>query len=152
MTGLPWAKILSMLMPIIALLLGGVAAGNVQAIQYGAVDGSAGNWGVTGVAGMGSLLSLATGLFTAWRATGKVNPSRAAEIAALATLAATCMARGDGEGNRLVSLLAEHFAVQSGDKKPAENTDGPIESLHDLIQKLTQRARVEAAEAVAKGS
>jgi len=147
-----WGKLLSMLLPVLSALLAALTANNVSAISMSADPASGAEVGVTSLAGLGTILTLIGGLFTTWRTTGRVNPTRAAEVAALSTLAATCMARGDGEGNRLVSLLAEHFAIQAGDKQPAVEAEGPTETLHDLIQKLTKQARVEAATAVAKGS
>lgn len=148
---MPWSKILSMLLPVISALLAALTANNVSALSMSADPASGTEVGVTGLAGLGSLVTLIGGMFATWRSSGKVNPTRAAEVAALTTLAATCMARGDGEGNRLVSLLAEHFAIQNGDK--VDNTeDGPVESTHELLKKLQNRARIEAAEAVAKGT
>lgn len=147
-----WSKILSLLLPAVAALLAALTANNVSALSMSADPASGADVGVTGLAGLGSLITLIGGMVATWRSTGRVNPTRAAEVAALSTLAATCMARGDGEGNRLVSLLAEHFAIQNGDKQPVNEVDGGTESLHDLLKKFTARARIEAAEAVAKGS
>lgn len=148
---MPWAKIFSMSLPVISAILAALTANNVSALSMSADPASGTEVGVTGLAGFGSLITLIGGLFATWRASGRVNPTRAAEVAALATLAATCMARGDGEGNRLVSLLAEHFAIQSGDKEPAPEAD-QSGTVHDLLTAMMKRARLEAAEAVAKGT
>jgi hypothetical protein len=148
---MPWSKIFAMLLPVISAILAALTANNVSALSMAADPATGTEVGVTGLAGLGSLVTLLGGLFATWRASGRVNPTRAAEVAALATLAATCMARGDGEGNRLVSLLAEHFAIQNGDKKPTPETE-TTRSLHDLLTEITKRARIEAAEAVAKGT
>ena len=59
---IPWGRILSMAGPVLALLLGGVAVSNVEAIQYGTAEATAGNYGITGVAGLGSLVALVSGL------------------------------------------------------------------------------------------
>jgi hypothetical protein len=148
---MPWAKLFSMLLPVLSALLAALTANNVSALSMSADPASGTEVGVTGLAGLGSLITLIGGMFATWRSSGKVNPTRAAEVAALATLAATCMARGDGEGNRLVSLLAEHFAIEAGDKKPSPETE-TTGTLHDLLTAITKRARIEAAEAVAKGT
>lgn len=148
MINLPWAKILSLLMPILSLLLGGVAASNVQAIQYGAVDASAGNWGVTGVAGLGSLLSLATGLFASWRQSGRVDPGRASELAAVSLLAGTRAHYGDVEGSRLVANLSAHLVTYWENGEVAINPVADLPTVAEIHSQFEARVRQDVARSI----
>lgn len=150
MNAFPWAKILSMLMPILSLLLGGVAASNVQAIEYGVVDGTAGNWGVTGVAGLGSLLSLATGLFASWRSSGRVNPGRASELAAASLLAGTRAHYGDTEGSRLVANLSAHLVEywKTVDGGPAVESVSELPTVAEIHAQFEARIRQDVARSI----
>ena len=151
MSNLPWAKILSLLMPILSLLLGGVAAGNVADIQYGVAEGTLSNWTITGGAGLASLVSLITGLIASWRTTGRVSAGEAAETAALGTLSVICLSRGDADGGRLVDQLGKHLHLKRypDTDVPAAVEETPDELFSRLVRRINSEAarRIEAADA-----
>jgi len=149
---IPWGRILSMLGPILSLLLGGVAVSNVEAIQYGSAEATAGNYGITGVAGLASLLSLATGLIASWRSSGTISPTRAAEFAAVSALAGARAINGDLEGGRLVATLAAHLSEwwkEQDDPASVEAVELP--SVAKLQEMTEARIRQDFARSVEAG-
>ena len=146
---IPWGRILLMGGPVLALLLGGVAVSNVEAIQYGTAEATAGNYGITGVAGLGSLVALVSGLVAAWRTSGTISPTRAAELTAVSALAGTRAINGDSEGGRLVATLAAHLAKwwqQQDDPASVAAIELPtIATLNEMTQ---QRIRQDLAESI----
>lgn len=149
MNGLPWSKILSLLGPILAVILGGVASSNVADITYGAAEGTVGNWTLTGGAGLASLVSLVMGLVASWRANGSVSASEAAETAALGTLSVICLSRGDAEGGRLVDQLGKHLH-EKRNPSPAMELAAVEETPAELFTKLVRRINTEAARKIEK--
>lgn len=144
MSTFPWAKLLSMLGPILALIFGTLAGSNVADIQYGAAEGSVGNWTLTGGAGLASLVSLVTGLVASWKANGRVSAGEAAETAALGTLSVICLSRGDAEGGRLVDTLGKHLH-EKRNPSPAMELATVEETPAELFSRLVRRINTEAA-------
>lgn len=136
-----------MLGPILALIFGSLSASNVAEIQFGAAEGTVGNWSITGGAGLASLASLVMGLVASWRQNGKVTASEAAETAALGTLSVICLSRGDAEGGRLVDQLGKHLhRIRHPEDDTSPEASG---SPDELYAQLVQRIRLDAAQTVA---
>jgi hypothetical protein len=145
MNNFPWAKLLSMLGPILALIFGSLSASNVADIQYGAAEASVGNWTLTGGAGLASLVSLVTGLVASWRANGRVSASEAAETAALGTLSVICLSRGDAIGGRLIDQLGKHLHAIRNPRAVPELAGVDVDTPEELFEQLVRRLNHEAA-------
>jgi hypothetical protein len=145
MSNFPWAKFLSMLGPILALILGSLSASNAAEISFGAAEASLGNWTLTGGAGLASLVSLVTGLVASWRANGRVSAGEAAETAALGTLSVICLSRGDAIGGRLIDQLGKHLHAQRNPSDTPITSDEPASSAEDLFADLVKRINYDAA-------
>ena len=108
-----WKKFSATASAVIGAILAAIAAhnGTVVAEAAAANPEAAGSiWNAwTSIPGLGSIGSLAVSALLHFKSTGRVSPTRAAEIAALSTLAASCMASGDKVGTDLVGQLAAHF-------------------------------------------
>jgi hypothetical protein len=148
MGNFPWAKLLSMLGPILALIFGSLSASNVADIQYGAAEATIGNYTLTGGAGLASLVSLVTGLVASWRANGRVSAGEAAETAALGTLSVICLSRGDAEGGRLVDQLGKHLHLKRNPSDAPETGNVIKETPEELFSALVKRLNYEAARKV----
>lgn len=152
MNSIPWAKLLSLLGPILALIFGSVASSNAAEISFGAAEASAANWTLTGGAGLASLVSLVTGLVASWRANGRVSAGEAAETAALGTLSIVCLSRGDAVGGRLVDQLGKHlYALRHPSDEP-QLSGVDVDTPEELYDQLVRRINFEAARKVEGGS
>lgn len=141
-----------MLGPILALLLGGIAVSNVEAIQYGSAEATATNYGITGIAGLSSLVALVTGLVASWRQSGSISPTRAAELAAVSALAGTRAINGDSEGGRLVATLAAHLAMWwKQQDEPSDASSDELPSIAELQRMTETRIRQDFARSVEAG-
>ena len=148
MGALPWAKILSMLGPIISAILAAIAANNSAVIGFEGSEPSIGDYGATGVAGFGSVIALVTGLFAAWRQSGTISPSEAAETAALATLATICLSRGDETGGRIIDSLGRHLHQMRHPEEVSADSPGPEKTPEQIFSELTERIKRDAARLV----
>lgn len=134
-----WQKWTCVSTAILAVGLGSLASYGGGAIGYGAAEGTPVDYLKTTLAGLGSLGSMIVSAVMAFKSGSSVSPTRSAEIAALSTLAATCMAHGDAEGVRLIGQLADYLKGRS-DGKPGVVVDstftpgGLLKLLEDKIR------------------
>jgi len=139
-----WKKPTGIVAAVISAILAAFAAYNGGAIGFGAAEGSSIDWIKTSVAGLGSIGAMISSAVLSWKSGGGVSPTRAAEIAALSTLAATCMSHGDAEGVRLIGQLADYLKGRS-ENKPQAASDL---SIGGLLKSLEQKLRDEVAKTI----
>lgn len=109
-----WLALLKYLGPIFSLILGAFASKDFSGIQAGVYGADAANYATVSVTGLGSLLSLAAGLFASFKSTGQVPVTGIAELAAIGTLGQALAADGDTEGLTLLSPLSAHIVKRKG--------------------------------------
>jgi hypothetical protein len=133
-----WKRWLQLASQIVAVLLAGLTAHNVQAINAGVIqDAGIPQYSLVGLEGLGSVGSLILSLVMSWKSGGGINLTRTAETAAVVTLFATCAADGDKEGMTLTSQLAAHFSKRSKVQTPdLSSVDRLAGELRDLVDKL----------------
>ena len=138
-----WKKWLCIGSGISASGLAALAAYGGGAICYGAAEGTSLDYIKTTLAALGSLGSMIVSAIMAFKSGSGVSPTRAAEIAALSTLAATCMTHGDAEGVRLIGQLADYLKGRA-DNKPTITTDAAL-TPGGLLKLLEDKIREQIA-------
>lgn len=146
--GIPWMKILPLLMQLFTLLAGGTAIANATAVSYGAPDADTSmasllTWG----GGLSAVISAVWSQYLTWKNSAGVSPSRAAEIASLGVLTACASAKGDRLGLEMLGELSEHLdSMDTGKKliKVSSSTE-ETDDVKTIMQKLEARIRMEVA-------
>lgn len=115
---MPWIALFKYLGPILSVLLAGLTSHSFDGIQSGAYGAEPTNYALTGLTGLGSLLSLVTGIVASWKSTGKIPVTTIAEVVALQTLGAALAADGDTDGLALLSPLSKHIVERKTLKEP----------------------------------
>ncbi len=104
--------------PILSVILGLFASKDFSGIQSGVYAADAANYAQVSVTGLGSLLSLAAGIFATWRSTGRVPVADAVELVAIGTLGQVLAADGDLDGLALLAPLSKHIVARKGKPLP----------------------------------
>lgn len=126
-----WSKLWPIAMLVLSPILAAVTQHNWTEISFGNADGSAMNYGVTGIAGLGSLVSLVIGVVGQWRQ-GKFSVGQAAEVVSLGVIAAELAKAGDAEGLQLLAQLSDHLAKKKAKIDP-NTPEGLVKQIVDRI-------------------
>ena len=137
-----WKKFWTIVGMVASAILAALSAHNSEVVaQAVSADPSAatsmtnllGTWGT----GLGSVASLLFSSFMHWKGGSTVEKSsRAAEIAALGTLAAVCVTRGDTAGFELVSQLAKHLKDLEEVQQPKPSATLTEDTLKKVLENL----------------
>lgn len=150
-----WLKLIQLLGPPIAAILAALAGKDVSGIQSGVFEGSATNWSMAGLTGLGAVGSALASLWATLTANKSINYRELACQSALTVLFARASRTGSKRLHELVSSVAQEIAQQTEpalSPKRAVTADDEPRSINELLAELDRRYRWEAARAIEGGT